>query len=43
MPASGGCGFNLTLHNDLNRRGCSTSMWSFQDIFDDRFEAGTLK
>jgi hypothetical protein len=26
-----GCGFDLTLHNDLNRRGRSTSMWSFND------------
>jgi hypothetical protein len=25
-----GCGFDLTLHNDLNRRGRSTSMWRFE-------------
>jgi hypothetical protein len=41
MPPSGlfhdqnrlgvGCDFDLTLHNDLNRRGRSTSMWSFKD------------
>jgi hypothetical protein len=26
-----GCGFDLTLHNDLNRWGRSTSMWSFNE------------
>jgi hypothetical protein len=26
-----GCGFDLTLHNDLNRQGRSPSMWNFND------------
>jgi hypothetical protein len=30
-PLGVGCGFDLTLHNDLNRRGRSTSMWSFDE------------
>jgi hypothetical protein len=31
-----GCGFDLTLHNDSNRRDRSTSMWSFNDGYQNK-------